>query len=144
MSLFEPGKGKTYPLQDAMNTIEIDFAMNAATSNSTVCMGRMHSERGYLTWQGQMCTTTLDVASLTVNCRCSVNLIDTITIVNSEFAGQIYANPFNLEIESPLAEVNQSSNLLVVYMAITNIIIMIVTQAITFCKEKDDSRQEVK
>jgi hypothetical protein len=89
-----------------MNTIEVDFAMNAASSNSTVCMGRMHTEQGYLTWQSQMCTTTLNVASLTVSCKCSVNLIDTITIVNSEFEGTIYANPLNLEIESPLAEID--------------------------------------
>jgi hypothetical protein len=47
-----------------MDTFEVDFEMNAATSNSTVCMGRMYAETGYLSWQSQMCTTTLNVDTL--------------------------------------------------------------------------------
>jgi hypothetical protein len=44
-------QGKRYQLYDAMDTLEVDFAMNAATSNSTVCLGRQHTEQGYHNWQ---------------------------------------------------------------------------------------------
>jgi hypothetical protein len=60
--------------------------------------------------------------------------MDTVTLVDRDFQGKIITNPLKFEIASATTEFNfENSNLLIVYMAIINTLIMLVSQSVIYC-----------